>query len=45
MGLLKIAARNRIFSLLRIEAKFIENLLPLQLKDDELHFYKGPEYT
>ena len=45
MRLLKIAGRNRIFSLLRIEAKLsVENLLPLGLKDDELHFNKRPEY-
>ncbi len=29
MSLIKIAGRNRIFSLLGIEAKLIENLLPL----------------
>ncbi len=34
-----------IFSPLRIEAKLIENLLPLGLEDDELHFNKRPEYT
>ena len=35
-----------IFSPLRIEAKLIENLLPLWgLEDDELHFNKRPEYT
>ena len=44
MSLLKIAGRNRIFSPLRVEAKLIENLLPLGLKDDELHFHKRPEY-
>ncbi len=45
MSLLKIAGRNCIFSPLRlIEAKLIENLLPLGLKDDELHFNKEPEY-
>ncbi len=43
MSLLKIADRNRIFSPLRTEAKFIENLLPLGLEDDELHFNKRPE--
>ncbi len=31
MDLLKIAGRNRIFSPLGIEAKLIENLLPLGL--------------
>ncbi len=46
MNLLKIAGRNRIFSPLRIEAKFIENLLPLALEDDEIHFNKRrPEYA
>ncbi len=41
MSLLKIAGRNRIFSALRSEAKLnIENLLPLGLEDDELHFNK-----
>ena len=44
MSLLKIAGRNRIFSPLRIEAELIENLLPLGLEDDELHFNKRPEY-
>ncbi len=38
MGVLKIAGRNRIFSRLRIEAKLIENLLPLGPEDDKLHF-------
>ena len=43
MGVLKIAGRNRIFSPSRIEAKLnIENLLPLGLEDDELHFSKRP---
>ncbi len=45
MSLLKIAGRNRIFSPLRIEAKLIENLLPLGLEDDELHFNKRREYA
>ena len=36
MSLLKIASRNHIFSPLRIQAKLIENLLPLGLEDDEL---------
>ncbi len=36
MSLVKIAGLNRIFSQLRIEAKLIENLLPLRLEDDEL---------
>ena len=45
MSLLKIAGRNRIFSPLRIEAILIENLLPLGLEDDELHFNKRPEYA
>ena len=40
MGVIKIAGRNRIFSPLRIGAKLIENLLPLGLEDDELHFSK-----
>ena len=44
-NLFKIAGRNRIFSPLRIEAKLIENLLPLGLEDDELHFNKQPEYA
>ena len=45
-SLLKIAGGNRIFSPLRIEAKLIEeNLLPLGLEDDELHFNKRPEYA
>ena len=44
MSLLKIWGRNRVFSPLRIEAKLIENLLHLGLKDDELHFNKEPEY-
>ena len=39
-SLIKIAGRNRIFSSLEIEAKLIENLLPLGLKDDEVHFNK-----
>jgi hypothetical protein len=45
MSLIKIAGRNRIFSSLGIEAKLIENLLPLGLEDDELHFNKRPEYA
>ena len=45
MSLLKIPGRNRIFSPLRIEGKLIENLLPLGLEDDELHFNKRPEYA
>ncbi len=45
MSLLKIAGRNCIFSPLRIEAKLIENLLPLGLEDDELHFDERPEYA
>ena len=45
MSLLKIADRNRILSPLRIEAKLIENLLPVGLEDDELHFNKRSEYT
>ncbi len=36
--LLKITGQNRIFSPLRIEAKLIENLLPLGLEDDEFNF-------
>ena len=45
MRLIKIARRNRIFSPLRIEAKLTENLLPLGLENDELHFNKRPEYA
>ena len=45
MSLIKIAGRNRIFSPLGIEAKLIENLAPLRLEDDELHFNKRPEYA
>ena len=45
MSRIKIAGRNRIFSPLRIEAKLIENLLPLGLADDEHHFNKRPEYA
>ena len=45
MSLLKIASRNRMFSPLRIEAKLIENLLPLGLEDDEPHLNKRPEYA
>ncbi len=44
MGL-KIAGRNCIFSLLRIEAKLIENLLPVGLEGVELPFNKRPEYA
>ncbi len=36
MSVIKIAGQNRIFSSLGIEAKLIENLLPLGLEDDEL---------
>ncbi len=36
MSLIKTAGLNRIFSPLDIEAKLIENLLPLGLEDDEL---------
>ena len=39
----KIPGRNHIFSPLRIETKLFENLLPLGIKDDELHFDKRPE--
>ncbi len=45
ISLLKIAGQNRIFSLLRIEAKLIENLLPLGLEDVELHFNKRLEQS
>ncbi len=48
MRIIKIANRNRIFSPdspLGIEAKLIENLLPLGLADDEHHFNKRPEYA
>ncbi len=40
---IKIAGRNRIFSPLGLEAKLIENSLPLGLEDDELHVNKRPE--
>ena len=40
MSLIKIVSRNRIFSSLGIEAKLIENLLPLGLEVDALHFKK-----
>ena len=40
-----VAGRNRIFLPSRIEAKLIENLLPLGVEDDELHFNKRPEYV
>ncbi len=45
MSLIKIAGRNRMFAPLRIGAKLIENLLPLGLEDDELHFNKRPEHA
>ncbi len=45
MCLIKIAARNHIFSRFGIEAKPIENLHPLRLEDDELHFNKRPKYA
>ncbi len=45
MSLLKIAGRIRIFSPLSIEAKHTENVLPLGLVGDELHFRKRPEYA
>ena len=45
MSLIKISGQNRMFLLLRIEVKLIENLLPLRLEDDELHFNKRPEYA
>ena len=41
----KLAGQNRIFPPLRIDAKLIENLLPLGPEDDELHFNKRPEYA
>ncbi len=44
MSLIKIAGRNRSKPL-RIETKLIENLLPLGLEDDALHFSKRPEYA
>ena len=44
ISLLKIAGQN-LFSPLIIEAKLIENLLPLGLEDDKLHFNKRPEYA
>ncbi len=43
--LIKIVNRNRLFSPLRIEAKLIENLLPLELEEDALDFNKRPEYA
>ena len=43
MSPIKIAGRNRLFSPLGIEAKLIENLLPMGFEDDELHFNKRPE--
>ena len=45
MSLIKIAGRDRLFPPLGIETKLIENLLPLGLEDDELHFNKRPEYA
>ncbi len=36
MSLIKIGGRNRIFLPLGNEAKLIENLFPLGLKNDEL---------
>ena len=45
MSLIKVAGRNRIFSPLEIEAKLIENLLPVGFEDDELHFNKRPEHA
>ncbi len=45
MNLSKIACRNHIFLPLGIEAKLIENLLPLGLQDDALHLNKRPEYA
>ena len=44
-SLIKIAGRNRLFSLLGFEAQLIENLLPLRLEDDELYFNARPEYA
>ncbi len=40
MSLIKIAGQNRLLSPLGIEAKLIENLLPMGF---ELHFNKRPE--
>ncbi len=45
MSLIKIAGRNRIFSPLGIETRLIENVLPVGLEDDGLHFNKRPEYA
>ena len=45
MSLIKISGRNHIFSSLGIETKLIENLLPLGLEYDELHFNKRLEYA
>ncbi len=45
MSLTKIAGRSLIFSPFGIEAKLIENLLHLGLKDDALHLNKRPEYA
>ena len=42
---LKNAGRNYIYSSLKIEAKLIENLVPLGLENDELQFNKRPEYA
>ena len=45
MSLIKIAGRYHIFSSLAIEAKLIENLLPLKLASKKRNFNKRPEYA
>ena len=45
MRLLKVDGRSRIFSALRIEAKLIENLLPLGLEDDKFTSKNGPNIS
>ena len=45
MILINITGPNRIFSLLEIEAKLVENLLSLGLEDDEFHFNNRSEYA
>ena len=43
--IIEIGGRNHIFFPLGIETKLIENVLPLRLEDDELHFNKLPAYA
>ena len=45
MSRIKIAGRNGIFSPLGIKTKLTENLHPLGLESDALHFNKLPEYA